>query len=232
MPWSSLRPTARWTHLAALLVVCAVSLPAQFDGAAQVVTLQGRVDVMRDSTRWVLNAGDTVKPGQLIVTGPDGLAMFRLADGSEFAVYPNSQVTFRDNRGNLRDLLEVWIGKVRVHIQKLSGGKPNFNRVGTPTAIISVRGTVFEVDVEDDGGTTFVMVEEGLVGVQHKLLPDNKEVPLSPGESIRVYRNQPLAARNVNKGVLLKASGRAIVDGLYEIMLGRNRGPSGSGGST
>ena len=59
-----------------------------------------------------------------------------------FEVYPNSNVTFRNNPGNWRDLLDVWVGKIKVHIQKL-GGQPNPNTVHTPSAIISVRGTDF-----------------------------------------------------------------------------------------
>ena len=56
-------------------------------------------------------------------------------------------------------------GRVKVHIQKL-GGQPNNNRVTTPTAVISVRGTIFDVSVED-GESTLVAVEEGLVEVRH-----------------------------------------------------------------
>ena len=44
-----------------------------------------------------------------------------------------------------------WIGKIKVYIQHLPG-IPNPNNVSTPTALISVRGTVFSVDVQDAGG--------------------------------------------------------------------------------
>ena len=80
------------------------------------------------------------------------------------------KVTFRNNGGDWRDLVDVWLGRIRVHIQKL-GGEPNPNRVHTPTAVISVRGTTFDVSVNDDDETTFVAVEEGVVTVEHRLMP-------------------------------------------------------------
>ena len=231
-----LRPIARkgcldahWLlFVAALVVACPAA--AQFagtpDGAATVTFLTGRVDVMRDSQPWVLNIGDTVKPGQLIVTGPDGGAMFKLADGSTFEVYANSQVKFRASQGNWRELLDVFLGNVKVHIQRI-GGQPNPNRVRTPTAVISVRGTTFHVNVEDDGDTTFVMVEEGIVDVEHVLLRNGKKIPLTDGQAIRVYKNVPLAQQQIDKGSVAQEIVRGLGRALYQVMVGRQRGPAG-----
>src|SRR5436309_7416140 len=82
------------------------------EGAATITQLTGRVDVMRDSTRWALSEGEWVRPGQMVMTGPDGWAMFKLADNSTFELFPNSQVSFRANRSNLQDLLEVLLGNI------------------------------------------------------------------------------------------------------------------------
>jgi len=219
----------RWLLLAAVLVlVCPAS--AQFlgstDGTATVTFLTGRVDVLRDSTPWVLNVGDAVKPGQMIVTGPDGGAIFKLADGSTFEVYANSHVKFRASQGNWRELLDVFLGNVKVHIQHLVG-QPNPNRVRTPTAVISVRGTTFHVNVEDDGDTTFVMVEEGVVDVEHVLIGNGKKVELRDGQAIRVYKNVPLAQSRIDKGSVAQEVARGLARSLYEVMLGRQRGPGG-----
>ncbi|MEO7648920.1 MAG: FecR family protein [Bryobacteraceae bacterium] len=221
--------------IAASLLVCAASaqmqVPTVPDGAAAVVIeLIGRVDVMRDTTPWALNVGDAIRPRQLLLTGPDGYAAFRLADGSTFEIYSNARVTFRDTPGDWKDLLEVWLGRIRVHIQKL-GGEPNQNRVRTPTAVISVRGTIFDVSVEDDGDVTAVSVEEGLVDVDHRLLRTGKPVPLRPGESIRVYKNQPLTAKLIDKGSMAKAVARTLSEGLTQILLGRQRVGGGGGAS-
>lgn len=212
---------------AATLVVCAISARGQTGAVAQVIEVIGRVDLMRDSTAWALSAGDTIKPRQVIHTGADGYAVFKLADNSTFEVYPNSNVTFRDTPGDWTDLLEVWIGRIKVHIQKLGGGQPNHNRVRTPTAVISVRGTVFDVHVEDENGTTYVSVEEGQVAVQHRL-QGPKVIPLNPGEAIRVFRNQPLAANKVDKGSVAQAVARSLSDGLSQILMNRQRGLGGT----
>jgi hypothetical protein len=200
------------------------------DGAATITDMTGRVDVLRDSARWALNTGDWVRPGQMIVTGPDGWAMFRLSDNSTFEVFPNSQVSFRANRGDWRDLLEVLLGNIKVHIQKL-GGQPNNNKVRTPTALISVRGTIFDVKVEDDGDTTIVMVEEGLVDVQHLLFPSGKAIRLGQGETVQVYKTVPLAQNRVDKGTAAGVVFRGAMQGVYDILLGRQRGSTGGASS-
>ena len=234
---------AAWLLSTALLCVCsAQSLPFfSPEAAAKVTKLTGQVSVLKDSTPWALQEGSSVQVRQVIVTGSDGFAVFQVSDGSTFEVYPNSRVIFRANPSNLKDLLDVWLGRVKVHIQKL-GGQPNNNRVITPTAVISVRGTVFDVAVEDQD-STLVAVEEGLVEVQHKLLPTNTPKFVNPGESLRVYRDQPLAQRSSPvKGAAIQQGLRAATEALYRIIYrapsaggtpipGGGAGPVGGGGT-
>ena len=148
--------------LAAVPGVCPLPAQAQTGAAAKAVTLTGQVSVLRDSSPWALRAGDSIMPRQIVVTGDDGFAAFQVSDGSTFQVFPNSRVMFRATPSNWSDLLDVLIGRMKVEIQKL-GRQPNPNSVRTPTAVISVRGTIFEVVVEDDADTTFVSVDEGQV---------------------------------------------------------------------
>jgi hypothetical protein len=220
-----------YTAVSCLLpsVVSAQSLPSFFssDAAAKVKQLNGQVSVLKDSTPWALSVGSTVQVRQVIVTGSDGFAVFEVSDGSTFEVYPNSRVTFRANPSNLKDLLDVWLGRVKVHIQKL-GGQPNNNRVITPTAVISVRGTVFDVSVEDQD-STLVAVEEGLVEVQHAILPGKNTKLVNPGESLRVYRDQPLAQRSSPiKDSTLQQGMRAAVEALQRVIY---RAPSAGSGA-
>jgi len=150
------------------------------------------------------------------VTGPDGYGRFQVADGSTFEVFANSKVIFREHVGNLQDILNVMIGHIKVYIEHLNG-LPNNNSVTSPTAVISVRGTVFEVVVEDDDGTTFVSVDEGLVGVKNTTAPGG-EVHLNPGDSIRVIRNHPLQAMGIDKGGIFRGILRAAEDAGYQVM--------------
>jgi len=217
----------KWLRFA--VVVPFVSVLCAQDPAARVTSLTGQVSVLRDSAPWVLNVGDQVKPRQIIVTGADGFAVFQVSDGSTFEVFPNSRMVFRDNPGNWKDLLDIFIGRVKVHIQKL-GNQPNYNRVRTPTAVISVRGTIFDVNVEDDDATTLVLVEEGQVEVRHSLLPQGGSKLLNAGEFVRVYKNQPLSAATFDKGSVL----RRVMDAAREaVWVAITRSPAGgsSGGS-
>jgi len=219
---------AGWLLVAvASVVVCSaqsLQLSPDVSGAAKVIALTGQVSVIRDLQPWALGVGDLVQLQQEIITGEDGFAVFQVSDGSTFEVYPNSHVIFRKTPGNWKDLLDVLIGRIKVHIQKW-GGQPSYNRIMTPTAVISVRGTVFHVEVEDGDATTLVVVDEGQVEIQHARHPGTPKL-LNAGEWLRVYRNQPLAVKTVDKGAVLNATFRALADAFYTIVYRNSRIPS------
>ncbi|HVW85564.1 MAG TPA: FecR family protein [Bryobacteraceae bacterium] len=210
-----------------------VALP-DADGAAKLLTFTGQISVVRSGYAWALNTGSTVKPQEVIVTGPDGWGVFQVADGSKFEVFPNSRVVFRANRGDWKDLLEVFLGKVRVQIEHF-GGLPNNNKVHTPSAVISVRGTIFVVEVEDQSDTTLVEDEEGVVEVRHLLRPGPVRV-LNPGDYVRVFKNEPIGKALFDKGGLLQRAVRAASDAFYQVAINARNSAGvargGTGGST
>ena len=217
--------TTRLLWLAAALVVCVTPLAAQ-DSAAKVIVQQGQVSIADGGYFKALSVGDAVKIRQLIVTGPDGYAKLQvLSDGSTFEVFANSKVFFRDVPGAWDNLLNLVIGRIKVFIQH-APGIPNPNKVSSPTAVISVRGTIFDVVVEDDQGTTFVAVEDGIVDVRN-VTAAGRPVTLRKDESIRVYFGQPLVAQGMDKGGFARRMAYVLRDGLWQVMI--NRGPSGSG---
>jgi hypothetical protein len=199
--------------------------------AAKAISVSGQVSVLRDNQEWAVEVGGQVRAKELIFTGPDGQARFEVSDGSTFDVYPNSRVVFRKNVPNWRDLLDVLVGRVKIHIQHW-GDQPNHNRVLTPTAVISVRGTTFDVSVDDDDETTLVEVEEGSVEVQHALLPSGNARTVNAGESLLIYRNVPIASGRFDKGEFFKRAARMAVDAIstWESRVPRVAG--GSAGST
>lgn len=224
-----------WATVLVLLVAAvtpvvsiAQVLPAPPDAAATVVSLTGSVSVLKDNQPWALSIGDAVQVRQVIVSGSDGHALFKVSDGSTFEVFPNSYVTFRKNPPNWGDLIDLLVGRVKIHIQKW-GNQPNPNRVYTPTAVISVRGTTFDVAVDDEDESTTVAVEEGQVLVQHALLPRGDAKVLNPGESITVYKYQPLEARTLDKGVLAQRTLRALLDAVQTAVIRGSRGGGTSG---
>ena len=206
-----------------LLAMSAVSaLAADPAVMARAIQLSGPVSVERNGGLWAIHGSGEIQPGETIVTGPDGYALFQLDDGSKFEVFPGSKVIFRANRGNWRDLLDIYLGRVKVEIQKL-GGRPNPYRVSSPTALIAVRGTVFEVLVASDETTT-VSVEEGFVSVSHRLHPS--EVLLKPGDVLIVRPAEPLVPASAGRARTAARIIGTVVDRALETV--RVGGPGSS----
>ena len=231
--------TTRTLLVAATLVACLPAMaqcpatPHPKPGTALLVEESGQISVMRGNAV-ALFEGNIIQRQETIITGHEGYGKFEVSDGSCFEVYSDSQVVFHDNPTvTYKDLLNVFIGRVKVFIQHLNG--PNYNSVTTPTAVISVRGTIFDVVVEDDEGTTLVSVEDGAVAVRN--LAAGGEIPLlKPGDSIRISRHQPLYGRTVNRDRAVRAALDAATDAA-RIALGHGGGIGvpgigGAGGGT
>lgn len=192
--------------------------------AAKVIAETGQVSVLKDGYPVVLNVGDVIQVRQTVVTGPDSYARFQLEDNTTFEVFANSKVVFHDNYPSLVDMLYVWIGRVKIFEEHTKG--ENSKKVTTPTAVISVRGTVYDVVVEDDDGTTFVTVDEGAVEVRNHTAPGDG-VLLNPGDSVRVFRGQPLQPPHVAHADALRMILKATQNALYQVVYGRTGSPVG-----
>jgi len=227
---------ARTVQLLLLAVSVGVSTPglrAQSHEAATVIELEGQVSVIRGGQLPLFENGvpgapvsqTKVNPKEEILSGPDGHAVFQISDGSTFEVFPNSRVTFQ-GEWTIEDMLQLFLGKIRVQVEHRNG--PNHKKVQTPTAVISVRGTVFDVDVEDDDGTTYVSVEEGQVIVTHRLKGGNPKI-LNQYESLRIYANQPLAKAQ-SQGPAIKYVMNSIKNAVVDVVLNNPGGIPGSGG--
>lgn len=130
-----------------------------------------------------------VHVGDQIHTPAGATVTLTLPDGSYMVITENSNVTIQDFwTTNYRSILDVMMGKVRFYIQHL-GGKPNPYRVQTPTALIAVRGTIFEVTAYDPK-LTEVSCIEGRVTVETLGLPD-REIILEAGKHTMVQPGMP-----------------------------------------
>lgn len=106
------------------------------------------------------NRGDVLPAETKIDTG-GGRLLLRLSDGSDLLVRPNTRLVLKQPETNGWRYLQLLLGRVRAEIKKRFGSTPGF-QMGTPSAVISVRGTKFEVEV-DRQGLTEVDVQEGVV---------------------------------------------------------------------
>jgi hypothetical protein len=174
-------------------------------GTLRVTSIYGPVEWRSVSSRSFapLSASvQAVQVGDELRTGPGGTVMLEVPDGSYMVVSENTVLTITDFWSSNRSLINLMVGKIRFYIQRL-GGRPNPYRVTTPTALIAVRGTIFEVTV-DDAQYAEVRCLEGRVAVESVGLSD-REVILEAGRKTLVrpgeyplppVNNDEIIARN------------------------------------
>ena len=182
-----------------LIVVTARSSDAQTPppspGSGRLVSLTGELSVRRGAmAAQFLKLHELVQVGDEIATGSNSEAVIQTSDGSTIRIFPDSRVIFSEGSPGIQGFLQLFLGSIKVHIEKLSG-RPNPHTMTTPTAIIAVRGTTFSVFV-DETDATLVAVDEGIVAVSNVRLP-SQELLLRRGQKTWVRPGQPpmLAAR-------------------------------------
>ena len=109
--------------------------------------------------------------------------LLRLEDESEILVRPHTRLLLTQPGPGGWNYFELLLGRIRTHIMKRTGGAPPF-QLGTPSAVIAVRGTRFDVEVNSHK-TTEVDVFEGLVEVAGVGIP-GASVLVRAGYSTRV----------------------------------------------
>ncbi len=173
-------------------LACVTSSQAQSSVSIKVLSSEGTVEIRRDSKGKVLmqaiafKANDDLFAGDTIITGKNGRLVLALSDGSQAVVAPKTTLVIQDLTQSPRTLFQMLKGKTRIHIEKL-GGQPNPYRVNTPTAVIAVRGTIFDVEVSDD--ETQVYLHEGAVDV-FNVGQLNQPVFLNAGQMTRIRAQQ------------------------------------------
>lgn len=193
----------RKVSLLLILLIVPSALFAQ--GPVRVASLLGRVEWRAASSRnfvpLTAAAQQLVQAGDELRTGPDAQLVLELPDASYMVVSENSKLIVDDQwNSSFRNMLNLMAGKVRFYIQRL-GGRPNPYRVTTPTALIAVRGTTFEVTVDE---AQFVQVRcfDGSVAVESVGLPD-REVILEAGRKTSVRPGEyPLTPVNNDEALL------------------------------
>lgn len=177
----------------AVLLFGADYVQAQELVSAKVLSVEGQVEIRRPSNDQpqlqpvAFKTADELRAGDTIITGRKGRLVLGLSDGSQAVIAAQTTVVIKDLSQSPRTLFHVLRGKTRVQIEKL-GGRPNPYRVNTPTAVIAVRGTIFDVLVEDD--ETQVFLHEGAVAVTNLRWPE-QPIFLTAGQTIRIALQRP-----------------------------------------
>jgi hypothetical protein len=187
---------------------------------AHVTAVTGQVSCIRDERPWALSSGERVPIQQIITTGSDGYAHFEVAGGSNFDIFSNSRVVFRQNAASAGDLLDVLAGRVRIRLRPTAGQAQQ--RVFTPVAIISTHEAATIALAIDEDDTVRLDVIEGEVHVQHTLLPRNEPVLVKSIDAILIQSDQPIS-RRVDRGSLY----RYTLKQLHDIWVAITPGHSG-----
>ena len=145
-----------------LTLVAAAAAPQQssvdyrFDAVKRKVTLNETVAVAK---------GQHAKSGDAVETGWFSYALIASPGyKAKFEIFSGTSVTLAD--GSAGVILSVERGRIRAAFDKILGSEPRV--VKTPGALLAVRGTQFDVEI-DAHGDTLVDVFEGVVEVQSPL---------------------------------------------------------------
>ncbi len=121
-------------------------------------TLKGNVEIKKPDGDWVkAQEGIILHEQDEIRTQADGYAKLMIDDGKtgdlEVSKYTRMRINTllgKEDGPEKTTLLDVAIGRVMIHVQKLQGHSKF--EVTTPTATMGVRGTAFEVIVSEKDG--------------------------------------------------------------------------------
>lgn len=173
------------TLLASLLSLTAAAAFAQpvdyqFDAVRRKVTLTTETQEVR-----TVGKGQHAKSGDAVETGWFSYALIASPGyRAKFEIFSATNVRLAD--GSAGVILSLERGRIRAAFDKITGSEPRV--VKTPGALLAVRGTKFDVEV-DANGKTIVDVFEGLVEVRSPMMPEPMFV--RPGQQSTYGRREP-----------------------------------------
>lgn len=145
-----------WLLAGALLLFLPVSSNAAPDASGRVVAVVQSSQADGVTGRRTLTVEAPVFSGDRILTGGAGEAQVRFRDGTRLVVGPNSSMTidaFVFNADNTPR--QVSVNAVRGAFRFMTGsGNKNAYTITTPTATIGVRGTEFDIAIDETGETS------------------------------------------------------------------------------
>ncbi len=191
------------THMGrAILVVAAVLLVGtlslgdrgQIATDSAVVTSQyGSVQVRHGTAGYTTaKLNEVLKSGDAIKTGADSRAELGLGNGGYVRMDENSQLLLTHIQSGGTTSFQALMGGVWVTLENALTGGSRFE-VNMPSAVASVKGTVFRCEVGEDGASeTFVYEGEVEVTAGEEI------IRVKPNESTRVVRGLKLAMQRMD----------------------------------
>ena len=149
----------------AALMILTVSVFCQ-ESVAVSLKVKGDVELTRDETKDKLATGAELYNGDQLQSGEESFAALKFIDGSTIVrLFPLSNLSIETdveggklNKRTKLDLGELWT--------RVDPGSGEFE-VETPTTVVSVKGTQFLLEVDENGATTLYTVK-GQVEIRNK----------------------------------------------------------------
>ena len=130
------------------------------DDIGKATAIKTSVTGTRDSQSIVLKTGDDIFANQTVATDGAGVGQFEFRDKTKLALGPGSTVVldnfvYNPKGSGSKVVLELTRGSFRFITGK---AKHDAYEIVTPTATIGVRGTAFDVYVDDSGALAIAMI--------------------------------------------------------------------------
>ncbi len=171
-------------------------LPRQYllykQSRAEILSLRGDILIAdnRGEEAKRYKVGDVISEGAVINTGRSSFMSLALEDGSQISLPSNSNVTLKRMRRYVIERaidydFDIMRGGSRTKVSPLRGSNDRF-RIRTPKAVSAVRGTEFQMRVDDSTDNAIAEVVEGRLSVSNSIT--NREVPLPAGNGLAVTK--------------------------------------------
>ncbi len=166
-------------------------LPQNLSRQAVVNFVIGDVEIQRSQqTSWqkvILNA--TVGEGDRIKTALNSRVELEMPDGTQLKINENTvfdinEIKIQEEDQEDRQSFTIWAGNIWAKFKKIISGRQE-RRIESPGAVVAIRGTTLEMEV-DQNQITRVRVEEGIVVVASKDVEG--EVTVSANQETYVAR--------------------------------------------
>ncbi|MGZ5920038.1 MAG: FecR family protein, partial [Hyphomicrobium sp.] len=145
----------------ASLVLCIAASTAFAEPIGSAVRIVNKVTGSLDQQRHDLTVGDNVSQNEAIEVASDALGELKLRDDTKLALGPGSRLVLDKFVYNPAPSTgAVGVNLVKGAFRFITGlsSKGNYE-LRTPSAVISVRGTIFDVYVNPAGGTWLLLLE-------------------------------------------------------------------------
>ena len=145
----------------ASLVLCMAASTAFAEPIGSAVRIVNKVTGSLDQQKHDLTVGDNVSQNEAIEVASDALGELKLRDDTKLALGPGSRLVLDKFVYNPAPSTgAVGVNLVKGAFRFITGlsSKGNYE-LRTPSAVISVRGTVFDVYVDQAGGTWLLLLE-------------------------------------------------------------------------